>query len=812
MRATLTSVLAPKYTSIFLGFCAVACGSAGAAVPPVTPAAAGVVSSSSESSTSHLAPVELAPEKGDAQPVPEAFDLRDFRPLLSRENLRAVRLAIDEQRHEDAADRIQQWMKQESPEGIDRARFSYLLGSQHKLAGDLDAAVEALSGATETPWVLRDDARLLLAEVQLQRDNPQAALKAVRDVSSEVDMPRLLLVRASAHQAADHLHRALADWKRLVESRPSPRARLALAECLIALAEGEDRHETEARALAEKALRHAWRATVGFSESSAEAVQARQVEKAARRLGAQNLEEDSDVALLHMEQLVDARLYDEAEKVASEVQLADRHTFSEDRCKLDYLKAKVLAGQREWGAGADKLAAATRHCADNPELHAKILFNAGKFSAADGRHTAAVEYYRKIEELYPNSSLADDSRLRAARSYLDVGVVARFTELLLALPEDYPDGDMTMEGVLELALYRMERKDWAGAAVILERGARVARKNDSARGHEKSGRERYFWARSLAELGEEERALDEYELIVEELPLSYYMLHAYSRLKEEDPERAHRALQHGLQIAKKEPFSFPYRPEYDTPRFRRGMELLRVGELSRGRSVLGKVNLAPGTDESLLWGLALLYDRAGDAHVSHRIARGKLTDWFAHYPEGDWLRPWKIGFPRPYQSIVTRESQKTGVPEWFIYGVMREESTFDARVVSHADAYGLMQLIIPTARAFARKAGLPATPAALKRPSVNIALGTRVLESLSRRFDDNPWLAIPGYNAGPGRPLRWMRERPDVDFDVWVELIPFRETRRYTKRVLASRAAYAFVYYRDQAEQALLLPKRLERQ
>ncbi|HSC88937.1 MAG TPA: lytic transglycosylase domain-containing protein, partial [Polyangiaceae bacterium] len=128
---------------------------------------------------------------------------------------------------------------------------------------------------------------------------------------------------------------------------------------------------------------------------------------------------------------------------------------------------------------------------------------------------------------------------------------------------------------------------------------------------------------------------------------------------------------------------------------------------------------------------------------------------------------------------------------------------------SPAAAYGLMQLIVPTARTIGQKAGLPYSPAALKRPSVNIALGSRVLSSLSKQFPDNPWLAIPGYNAGPGRPKRWLRERPDVDFDVWVELIPFRETRRYTKRVLSSRAAYAFLYERENAEPALLLPRRL---
>jgi soluble lytic murein transglycosylase len=183
-----------------------------------------------------------------------------------------------------------------------------------------------------------------------------------------------------------------------------------------------------------------------------------------------------------------------------------------------------------------------------------------------------------------------------------------------------------------------------------------------------------------------------------------------------------------------------------------------------------------------------------------------LTDWLARWPSGDWVKAWQIAFPRPYRAIVEREAKKNGIATSLAYAVMREESAFDPSAVSPANAYGLMQLIGPTARAHAKPLGLPADPESLKRPAINIALGCRVLGTLSRQFANNPLLAIPAYNAGPGRPRRWLRERPHVDFDVWVELIPFTETRRYTKRVLASRAAYTFLYEPEAADPALALP------
>ena len=186
-----------------------------------------------------------------------------------------------------------------------------------------------------------------------------------------------------------------------------------------------------------------------------------------------------------------------------------------------------------------------------------------------------------------------------------------------------------------------------------------------------------------------------------------------------------------------------------------------------------------------------------------------MTDWLARWPAGDWVQAWQLAFPRPYRAIVRRQAARNQLPESLVYAVMREESAFDPDAVSPAEAHGLMQLIVPTARLFARRTGLPHDAASLKRPHVNIAFGCRVLADLLKTFSKNPVLAIPGYNAGPGRPRAWLHDRPHLDFDVWVELIPLRETLRYTKRVLASRAAYAYLYERETADPVMALPIRL---
>jgi soluble lytic murein transglycosylase len=105
-----------------------------------------------------------------------------------------------------------------------------------------------------------------------------------------------------------------------------------------------------------------------------------------------------------------------------------------------------------------------------------------------------------------------------------------------------------------------------------------------------------------------------------------------------------------------------------------------------------------------------------------------------------------------------------------------------------------MQLIVPTARTAGRELGIVANAKTLRKPAVNIALGTKTLAKLLERFGGQVVLAVAGYNAGPGRPARWMREQPALDLDLWIELIEYSETRNYVKRVLESQAAYHWLY------------------
>jgi soluble lytic murein transglycosylase len=242
------------------------------------------------------------------------------------------------------------------------------------------------------------------------------------------------------------------------------------------------------------------------------------------------------------------------------------------------------------------------------------------------------------------------------------------------------------------------------------------------------------------------------------------------------------------------------------------LELLKVGELDLALGELAELGVACAeTASDIAWGIAYVYGRAGFTQLSAEFAKRRLVDIARRWPAAGWESAWQVAFPRPYAAIVEAQAKKTGLEAPLVYAIMREESAFDPNAVSVANAYGLMQLILPTARAVARSDNILVNPTTLRRPSVNVTLGCRALAELWNRFDENRLLAIPAYNAGPARPARWLKERPSAEFDLWVELVPFSETRRYTKRVLSSRAVYAYLYAPSDSapESKLLLPLKV---
>jgi soluble lytic murein transglycosylase len=748
-------------------------------------------------------------------PAP-ALGLDAFEPWLALPELKAAADALEAGDPARAAREVEAVATKRPLQAGEVQSYQVLLARLREAAGDLAGATASYQLAAAAKGSLTGYAALGASRTLLASGHPaDAASWTARVPPDELVAGDAELVAADAALRTGDTARAIDIWQRhLSKSDAGPEAPLLSLRLAEALVDPPAPADAARDAKLSDALGHVRKVLSRTADPAtilrAEAAQTKLLAALSSALRAQRSRPSAEEDLERLKTLVDAKNYDLAVSVADGLlaRVGDANRWQATGCEATVLRARALAAEKEWTTAEESLLSAVRKCAD-PDLRARALFAAAKYATSTKRYVEAAGYYERLETEFPTNRLADDARLHRALCYRELGDDARFTELLTRMADDYPDGDMVLDGLFELALRRIEKADWASAESVLDRAALAAAPVDAKRGLERAGRERYFRARARAARGDVEQSLADYEAIVRELPLSYYMLQAYTRLSTADAARAERALADGLAEAQKDPFSFAHRPEFDLPGFVRALELLRVGDVgdaTREIDALGllKSDAAP----PVLWAVALLYERAGAAKLSHDLADG-LSDWLGRWPSGDWARAWEIAFPRPYHAIVQKESRRSSIPEPLVYAVMREESSFDPGAESPVKAYGLMQLMEGTAKRFARPLGLASDPAALKRPAVNVALGCRVLSDLTHVFAESPLLAIPGYNAGAGRPRRWLGERPSVDFDVWVELIPFNETRRYTKRVLASRAAYSFLYAKDGATDALRLPTAL---
>lgn len=168
----------------------------------------------------------------------------------------------------------------------------------------------------------------------------------------------------------------------------------------------------------------------------------------------------------------------------------------------------------------------------------------------------------------------------------------------------------------------------------------------------------------------------------------------------------------------------------------------------------------------------------------------------------DYWDDLELRFPLQHAELVEQNAALHGIDIAWVFAVMRQESAFMNNARSHAGAMGLMQLMPATARSVARKMlkRKPPRRSELFDPDTNIALGSAYLKQMKGELGDSAVLATAAYNAGPHRVTRWLPKRT-LPADIWIELVPFKETRGYLRRVLAYTVIYEKRMGRD--------PKRL---
>ncbi len=323
------------------------------------------------------------------------------------------------------------------------------------------------------------------------------------------------------------------------------------------------------------------------------------------------------------------------------------------------------------------------------------------------------------------------------------------------LPEELKLDSGLSERALQAAL---QQNDWNWVVQIIE----------ALPEHQRSdGQWRYWQARALEQLGRGKEA----EVILTPLARerSYYGFLAAKRLGA-DPHVEHVSLQIGTEAVDRMAL---------IPGLQRARELHYLERPRQARQE---------------WNLALKNAAAEDKRAAARLAQ--TWDW----PSQSIITLARLGiwndlelrFPLAHRQAILNQAKDHGIDSAWVYAILRQESAFISDARSSAGARGLMQLMPKTAKQIAQELQYALIdPDELFRPEVNIRLGTGYLNKIYRELQENPVLATAAYNAGPSRVISWLPEHPQAS-DVWIETIPYSETREYLKRVLAYTVIYNY--------------------
>jgi soluble lytic murein transglycosylase len=355
---------------------------------------------------------------------------------------------------------------------------------------------------------------------------------------------------------------------------------------------------------------------------------------------------------------------------------------------------------------------------------------------------------------------------------------------------------------------------WAGQAAFIQEkykaaGDTWARLVDSYPDGDLVNFGRYWQAKSLLEMGQADQArqvLSE----VDSDSLDYYSLRARNYLAGDQPHTV--------------PLSFPTKPELareqreaerwlarwleldsadnlaaigpqlsNDPAFNRGRALLEIGLREEALVEFETVKDTWWDDPLAMYQLSVYFREQGLGRLSIRTAARLTVLSPADEPAQAPIFIQHLLYPVYFEEIILAEAEKYDLDPALILAIMRQESLFERSAESIAGARGLMQVMPATGEYIVERAGFDSyDPDQLWLPYLSIRYGAWYINQQLGIFDGNQFAALAAYNAGPGNVLEWIKVSDDLD--VFVEAIPFWESRTYIRNIYINLAAYRRIY------------------
>ncbi|HEX8172485.1 MAG TPA: lytic transglycosylase domain-containing protein [Thermoanaerobaculia bacterium] len=390
----------------------------------------------------------------------------------------------------------------------------------------------------------------------------------------------------------------------------------------------------------------------------------------------------------------------------------------------------------------------------------------------------------RVEKSYPASAEAIDAKVQRAKYYItdEINYAHAVADLEAAIAAGATGTDG--ENIWNLGwTYTLAKQD-DEALRVFDRYIKQYPDGDwktnslfwSAKIHDRHGRvaERDAAARRIAA----------------EFPCSYY---------------AYRAKELWPSIADQQPLSRNAFPDLDAqlagvtdPRIVTVNELLEI-DLPRAAAREMKLVAAQYADNpGVQFLFADVYVRGGEPFKANGVLQRRFRDFVRHGGANIPRRFWQILFPLAYWDAIQSEAAKRGLDPYLVASIIRQESGFEPSTVSNAGAVGLMQIMPEEASRIAAAGGIEATVTRddLFDPAKNIAVGAAEFAQKLAAMRNNQILAIAAYNAGENPVGTWLEKTPFDDVDLFVEAIPYGETRLYVKTVTRNRFEYRRIYER----------------
>ena len=430
------------------------------------------------------------------------------------------------------------------------------------------------------------------------------------------------------------------------------------------------------------------------------------------------------------------------------------------------------------------------------EVRAEALFYLAQTYARARQWEQVRATVEELRRTFPNSSFTPRAFVAAAQIAQDAKNQADASYFRRAAVNGFSQSIEVAQAQFDLAWEAHEARNFAESSRMLtEHLAYYADKNTDNR-----GRAGYWAARDSERAGKLAEARALYEAMQARYDANWYGYLAKQR----------------LDIISRTTPAKTFPDDSIVARAAANLKTVTVAEETAGAEEDARITKADqlsniGLDEPALQELSKAGEKAPDSpKVNLAIAqiyrsdeenvralntlRRSFPDYSQMKPEEMTREQWDVFYPLAYWDIIVQESKAKNLDPYQVAGLIRQETIFTTRARSSAAAYGLMQVLVPTARLTARKYGVSReiTAESLYEPRLNIQLGTAYLRDQIDKFGRIEYVAA-AYNAGPGRVPGWKASLP-AEIDEWAEAVPFKETRGYIQGVVRNRLQYLRLY------------------